>query len=150
MTGGEDPDNRHDFPGGFPGDSRSAFTSAGRTDREQEVFAWTKGLLALRAAHAETTTGMEQDLYADEASFAFVRSEGPEGCSPDHTSERILVVVNKGEQNAHLDLPMDRSTLAGCRDFQPLAPTSGASPAIQTGQLKIEVPAQSMTVFAVR
>jgi glycosidase len=29
MTGGEDPDNRHDFPGGFPGDTHNAFTASG-------------------------------------------------------------------------------------------------------------------------
>ena len=26
MPGGDDPDNRRDFPGGFPGDTRNAFT----------------------------------------------------------------------------------------------------------------------------
>ena len=31
MPGGEDPDNRHDFPGGFAGDAHNAFTKAGRT-----------------------------------------------------------------------------------------------------------------------
>ena len=39
MTGGDDPDNRHDFPGGFPGDQHNAFTQAGRTPEEQEIFA---------------------------------------------------------------------------------------------------------------
>ena len=39
MPGGEDPDNRHDFPGGFPGDQNDAFTSAGRTPEQQDVFA---------------------------------------------------------------------------------------------------------------
>ena len=30
MPGGEDPDNRRDFPGGFPGDSRNAFVDMDR------------------------------------------------------------------------------------------------------------------------
>ena len=33
MAGGGDPDNRRDFPGGFPGDARNAFTAHGRTGR---------------------------------------------------------------------------------------------------------------------
>lgn len=31
MPGGADPDNRHDFPGGFPGDAANAFNAATRT-----------------------------------------------------------------------------------------------------------------------
>src|SRR6185436_19186289 len=30
MEGKEDPDNRRDFPGGFPGDARNKFESSGR------------------------------------------------------------------------------------------------------------------------
>jgi glycosidase len=50
MTGGEDPENRHDFPGGFPGDSHDAFSQTGRTATEQDLFAWISGMLALRAS----------------------------------------------------------------------------------------------------
>ena len=39
MPGGGDPDNRRDFPGGFPGDARSAFEAAGRTPDEEAVHA---------------------------------------------------------------------------------------------------------------
>lgn len=31
MPGGADPDNRRDFPGGWPGDPRDAFLAKGRT-----------------------------------------------------------------------------------------------------------------------
>ena len=74
MEGGNDPDNRRDFPGGFPGDKHNAFTSAGRTATEQEIFAWTSGMLALRASHQALKTGLEQDLFADDDVFAFVRA----------------------------------------------------------------------------
>ena len=46
MPGGDDPDNRRDFPGGFPGDPTNAFTSAGRTAEQQDVFAYLQSLLA--------------------------------------------------------------------------------------------------------
>src|SRR5262249_21019948 len=49
MSGGGDPDNRRDFPGGFPGDSRNAFTREGRNAQEQEVFHHVQKLAALRA-----------------------------------------------------------------------------------------------------
>jgi neopullulanase len=51
MPGGNDPDNRRDFPGGFPGDPRDAFTAAGRTADEQSVFHTCRRLAKLRATH---------------------------------------------------------------------------------------------------
>ncbi|MBQ9558507.1 MAG: cyclomaltodextrinase N-terminal domain-containing protein [Bacteroidaceae bacterium] len=39
---------RRDFPGGFPGDERDAFTKEGRTEEEQEMFHWLSGLLHWR------------------------------------------------------------------------------------------------------
>ena len=48
MEGGDDPDNRRDFPGGFTSSSHDAFTAAGRTQGEQEMFAWAAGLFHLR------------------------------------------------------------------------------------------------------
>ena len=44
MSGGDDPDNRHDFPGGFPADKQDAFAEQGRTPQEQDVFLHLQGL----------------------------------------------------------------------------------------------------------
>ena len=43
-----DADLRKDFPGGWPDDSRSAFTSLGRTDTENKYFDFTKQLFNWR------------------------------------------------------------------------------------------------------
>ena len=50
LPGGSDPDNRRDFPGGFAGDPRNAFSAAGRTPEQQAVFAHVQRLNRLRAA----------------------------------------------------------------------------------------------------
>jgi neopullulanase len=154
MTGGKDPDDRHDFPGGFPGDTHDAFTKAGRTATEQEVFAWTSGLMALRGAHPALKTGIEQNLFADNDAFVFVRTPGEAGCSSDHASgpanERVVVVVNKGTQSKTLDLPTEQTALAGCTEFHAVSPSAGVAPVVRDRTLHIEQPAQSMTVFAVR
>src|SRR5262249_55232169 len=47
MRGGGAPDNRRDFPGGFPGDARNAFVASGRTPDEEAVFAHVRKLLSL-------------------------------------------------------------------------------------------------------
>jgi glycosidase len=113
MTGGEDPDNRHDFPGGFQGDAHNAFTKAGRTATEEEIFSWTSGLLKLRATYPALQTGIEQNLFADEDVFAFVRSPDEAGCAPDHSIGRLLIVVNKAERSKVVDLPVEETALTG-------------------------------------
>jgi glycosidase len=150
MTGGEDPDNRHDFTGGFAGDTRNAFTPAGRTATEQEVFAWTSGLLKLRSAHPALQTGIEQNLLAEADAFAFVRSTDGSGCSADHSNERFLIVVNKAAQNRMIQLTEDGTSLVGCSEFHAVVPSGGISPKLSGDKLHIEEPAESMTVFEVR
>ena len=154
MEGGNDPDNRRDFPGGFPGDTRSAFTMAGRTATEQEIFAWTSGMLALRASHPALEKGIQQNLFASEDVFAFVRTSEPGGCASSHSAdpskERLLIIVNKAEQSELLELPVDGTALAGCTEFQAMAPATGNAPAARDGKLHIEEPAESITVYQVR
>ncbi len=48
MTGGHDPDNRKDFPGGWREDLINKFTKQGRTADEQEMFEWTRKWIFLR------------------------------------------------------------------------------------------------------
>lgn len=150
MAGGGDPDNRHDFPGGFAGDAHSGFTNAGRTPTEQSIFAWTSGLLALRAAHPALQTGIEQDIYADENLMAFVRAPEEAGCSANHSSVRLLIVANKAATKQDVHLPMAETALSGCTEFTPMAPTSGISPTARDGQLEIEEANDSVSIFEVR
>lgn len=150
MPGGDDPDNRRDFPGGFPGDARSAFTKEGRTASEENIFAWTSGLLKLRAAHPALQTGIEQNLFADDDVFAFVRSPGEAGCAADHSSERLLIVVNKAERSRTVDLPVADTALAGCATFQATEPATGIAPVASGGKLHIEEPAASITIYDAR
>ncbi len=149
MDGGGDPGNRHDFPGGFPGDAHSAFTKAGRTAAEENIFAWTSGMLALRSTHPALQTGIEQNVFADEDVFAFVRSPDKAGCAPDHSSDRLLIVVNKSERSKVVDLPVEETALAGCAEFQATEPATGIIPVVSGGKLHIEEPALSITVFDV-
>jgi glycosidase len=154
MTGDKDPDNRHDFPGGFAGDAHSSFGSAGRTAAEENVFAWTSGMLALRASNPALETGLEQNLFADEDAFAFVRTPEEGGCSTSHSSDpakvRLLIVVNKAERSRSLDLPVEETALAGCTEFQAVAVATGSAPVAKDGKLHIEEPAESLTVYKVR
>ncbi len=149
MAGGKDPDNRQDFPGGFPGDTHNAFTRAGRTPLEQDVFHWTSKLLAFREAHMELKTGIEQDLFADAGAFAFVRAADGSGCAAAGAKERLLIVVNDGEQARTVDLPVNGTALAACTRFTVDAPDGSQAPRLVRGTLKVEEPAESMTIYGV-
>jgi neopullulanase len=149
MPGGEDPDDRHDFPGGFPGDSRSAFTSSGRTADENDIFRWTSGFLHLRAEHPSITHGIEENLFADADGFAFTRTLSHQGCA-EAAGDRLLVVLNKSKQTKSIDLPLAETSLADCKNFAALPQAHSASATQHNGKLHVEEPAESLTIFQVR
>ncbi len=76
MPGGGDPDNRRDFPGGFPGDARNAFNAAGRTSTENDVFNYLSKLGKLRQELAPLRRGKTLDLLDEEQQMAYARFIG--------------------------------------------------------------------------
>ncbi len=48
---------RKDFPGGFPGDERNAFTPQGRTEQENDMYNWLKAVLHWRQGNEVITRG---------------------------------------------------------------------------------------------
>jgi glycosidase len=74
MQGGGDPDNRRDFPGGFAGDARNAFTKAGRTPVENDVFEHLKLLAKLRAELPALRHGALVHVYDEEQQTVFART----------------------------------------------------------------------------
>ncbi len=96
MDGGEDPDNRRDFPGGF-GDTPNAFTPTGRTPDQQALWDETQRLIALRRQHRALRHGAHRDALVHGKQWAFVREDG---------TERVLVVVNGNRAPATVELPL--------------------------------------------
>lgn len=119
MVGGEDPDNRHDFPGGFPNDSNNAFRSDGRTTEQQQTYDAVRALLHLRADHSALQTGQQQDLLADDTAFAFVRTADIHtGCTAGRSDDRVLILANKSDQPRDFNLELKDTALEGCTLFQ--------------------------------
>jgi neopullulanase len=138
MPGGADPDNRRDFPGGFPNDPRNAFTSAGRTAEQQDIFTHVQSLLALRKSHPALRTGKQWHVGWDDNYYAFLR-ELPE--------EKLLVVYNNASKRLDFDIPVDNTPLENARQLQAVFGTSTAQ--IATGKMHISLPAQTLVVFSV-
>ena len=64
---------RKDFPGGFPGDSRNAFTREGRTKAEQQMFQWTSRLLHWRQGNDVITKGRQIQFIPFEGVYVIAR-----------------------------------------------------------------------------
>lgn len=139
MAGGEDPDNRRDFPGGFPNDPHSAFLESSRTPEQQEAFAHLQKLLKLRRQHKALQEGEQTDLFSDAASFAFLRSSG---------DDRLLIVLNSvsGSPKA-VHITTEATPLAGIHSLMPL---DGASPAeVNGGTINLSVAPMTVAIYQV-
>src|SRR5262249_44460038 len=97
MEGGDDPDNRRDFPGGFPGDQRNAFTSAGRTKDQQRMRQWTHPCLKLRHDHPALRHGKLIDLFYDDDAYAYARQD---------RTETVIVAFNRSSAEKRINLPL--------------------------------------------
>ena len=158
MMGGEDPDNRRDFPGGFGenawrdglgGGAANAFADGSRTTAQKEMHDWVKGLLELRLAHGALQTGEQQVLEAGADTMAYVRGGNlRRGCAASGGEGRVLVVVNKGDKEETVDLPMDHTALAGCSRVSALWGADGAME-MKAEKLHVVVSAGSAKVVGV-
>ncbi|MBL0158951.1 MAG: cyclomaltodextrinase N-terminal domain-containing protein [Bryobacterales bacterium] len=97
MPGGNDPDNRRDFPGGWKEDARNAFTSAGRTADENELFEHVKKLIALRKGSAALRRGGTENLMVGEQQWVYARTM---------LGATVLVVLNNAGAEAEVVAPM--------------------------------------------
>ena len=97
MAGGDDPDNRRDFPGGWPDDTRSAFSARGRNAGEQRMFDWTRDWIRLRREHAAIRRGELIDLVFDDDVYVFARKLG---------DEVVMIGINRAAEAKAISAPL--------------------------------------------
>jgi glycosidase len=115
MEGRDDPDNRRDFPGGFPGDPHDAFAAASRTAHEQRMWQWTHDWLQLRREHSALRKGRLVDLYYDDDAYAYARVD---------SREAVIIAINRSATEKTITIP---AATIGARDGQELLPVKGAN-----------------------
>jgi neopullulanase len=140
MEGKEDPDNRRDFPGGFPGDNRNAFTAAGRKEKEQLMFVWTQAWIKLRAEHAALRNGRLIDLHYDNETYVFARQL---------RNETVIVAFNRDGAEKKVTLPAGAVGLKDGADVSPLFGTR-AGDRVSKGQATLGVPPKTAVAYVVR
>jgi neopullulanase len=138
LPGGGDPDNRRDFPGGWPGDPRDAFSAAGRTPAERALFDHVRRLVRLRAELPALRRGALRNLLAGESTYAYARL---------HQGQTVLVALNTGTAAATVDVPV---AALGLAEGTVLADRLGAAPpaAVERGRMQLTLAPRSGAVFS--
>jgi neopullulanase len=141
MAGGGDPDNRHDFPGGFPGDARNAFTDQGRTTEQKAVVEHFKRLTRLRAEQEPLRRGALVNLYIAEQQYAYARVLD---------RQAVLIVINNEGKTATIEFdttPASFAAGATLQDQLGAASTITIQSGAQSGRLRVTLPARTAAIF---
>ncbi len=135
MEGKEDPDNRRDFPGGFPGDTRNAFSASARTRDEQRMWQWTHDWLALRRQYSALRRGKLTDLFYDDDLYAYKRHD---------QNQTLVIVINRGGDERKLSVPS--LDLANGATLNPILGRV-ESAVVRSGAASLTVPPQSAVAY---
>ena len=140
MTGADEPTTRQDFPGGFPGDRRNAFTEAGRTEEEQNLFEHIRKLTRMRAELEPLRRGSLVNLFVAPQQYAYARTT---------KSASVIIVINNDTKPATLEFDVTR---AGIRKDATLSVHLGTASRgqVRDGTLKVTLPARSATILSER
>ena len=111
MLGGDDPDNRRDFPGGFGGDGHNAFLESGRTKDQQRMWQWTHDLIKLRREHSALRHGRMIDLFYDDDIYAYARQD---------KTEILIVALNRSSEPKTIRVPLSAIGVAANAQSVPL------------------------------
>lgn len=85
-----DPDIRHDFPGGWKGDTNNAFTKSGRNETQQQYFDFTSKLFNWRKTNTAIHFGKTKQYLPQENVYLYFRYN-------EHKT--VMVVMNNSNEN---------------------------------------------------
>lgn len=141
MPGGGDPDNRRDFPGGFPGDTRNAFLESGRTAPENDVWNYLARLGQLRRDLEPLRRGKTLDLLDEEQQMAYARVTD---------KEAVVVVFNNDTRPADINFGVSMiKTLPSDATLVDMMGKLGEIKVIN-GNIRAAIPARSAGIFSLK
>lgn len=108
---------RSDFPGGWAGDKRNAFTAAGRTPQEQDMFQHVSKLANYRKTHPALQTGKRMHFVPEGSVYTYFRY--------NDQGESVMVVMNAGKEDKTVNTARFAERLQGYTSAQEI--TSGAA-----------------------
>ena len=108
---------REDFPGGFPGDKRNAFTAEGRTNAENAMFNWLRSLLQWRK-------GSGRDIITKGKQKQFIPWQGVYVMHHQYADRHCLVIINGKDEAAEFD----------CQRYAECIPASTTATEVTSGR----------------
>jgi len=136
MPGGNDPDNRHDFPGGWREDPKNAFMPEGRTADQQKLFSYLQSVLRVRQEHPVLTRGRLWHLASDDSSYIFER---------DSDEEKVVVAFNNSKTTRDMKVPLKDTPAQSAAGVKTLLGDAHAK--FIDGDLQLTMPPQSLSIF---
>lgn len=88
-----DGDIRHDFPGGWKGDTNNAFSNEGRTKEQQHYFDFTAKLFNWRKGKSVIHTGKTTHYAPENNVYTYFRH---------NDSESVMVMINNSEEKQEI------------------------------------------------
>jgi glycosidase len=138
MEGGDDPDNRRDFPGGFPADGIDAFHTRNR--KQDSVFQHQKLLDQLRRELEPLRRGSLINLLAKEHQYVYARTT---------TNASVIVAFNNGDKAATVEFDVTAAKLRNGANLVDRLKNVGDARVVN-GLLKFEMPAHSSAILTVQ
>ncbi len=132
-TGTHDSEFRKPFPGGWEGDQVNGFTGTGLTNSEKDIQQFTRKLLNWRKNKAVIHTGALKHFLPFDGLYVYFRY---------NDKEKVMVVLNKNQQETLLNTERLSEMLTGCRNAREVITGN------TFGDLtKISLPAKSLSIF---
>jgi len=137
MEGPDEPTTRGDFPGGFPGDRRNAFTATGRTMDEQELFEFIRRLTTLRRELEPLRNGKLVNLHVAEQHYAFARTM---------RGSAVVVVFNNDSKEAEIEFDVAAAVLRNGETLRDGLDVS-RNVSVANGKLRVSLPKRSVAIL---
>ncbi|MEP6707009.1 MAG: alpha-amylase family glycosyl hydrolase, partial [Pyrinomonadaceae bacterium] len=137
MTGADEPTTRGDFPGGFPGDKRNAFSREGRSREENDLFEYVRKLTRLHTELQPLRRGALINLYSSDQQYAYARTT---------KDAAVVIVINNDTKPAEIEFEVAPAGVANGMQF---IDRLGASKNVQVenGRLSVALPSRSAAIF---
>lgn len=106
LKGVSNPDGlvRGDFWGGWKEDKQNKFTAAGRSEKENEVFNWTKTIANFRKGSSALTTGKFMQYVPEDWVYTYFRYD---------SKQTVMVVMNTSADEKTIDPQRFNERIAG-------------------------------------
>jgi len=147
MTGPDEPAARADFPGGFPGDKRNAFNSAGRSKEEEDLFQYVRKLAHLRGELEPLRRGTLINLYVSEKQYAYARKIKLAAGKVIFNIDNAIIVINNDTKAATIEFDVEPAGFSDGNDLRDQLNLRNVV-RVKDRHVKVTLAARSAAIFA--